>query len=214
MGEQRFSRLQWIFRILLTVKLFISCDGNYEETSDTSRHLEPAHYGKYGRYVPDQETWVTTNIEVDCWEVDLPLTWTKKENENHYDCGDCRQTLTIFSSNISVVPSSAFREFSSITILRIDNVHVEILQPGSFNSLHSLKRLYLTDNDLLVIIPGIFNSLVNLEILDLSRNLIREISAQSLTGMLHLKQLNLSFKSHNYFRKFYCGPEHCSTRKY
>ncbi|KAG5880968.1 hypothetical protein JTB14_018697 [Gonioctena quinquepunctata] len=192
-----------ILQLLSIIHLLNWCDGFCQETDyfaegthdsakDTMNVNEYDYYDER-RYEAETEASIllVTGVSVDCQSVVLPLSWNKKTNID-YNCRNCTQTLTISWSDIPILPSAAFREFSTITILRMDNVHLEQLKPGAFNSLHLLEQLYLQGNELTYIGPGIFNSLSNLEILDLSNNMIRNISEASLTGMIYLKQLNLS----------------------
>nr|XP_023021447.1 toll-like receptor 3 [Leptinotarsa decemlineata] len=131
------------------------------------------------------------NITVECSRVTFPLP----RRVPKYDCDDCPLVLKIVFSNIPVIPSAAFSNYPSTSILHMERLHIENLLPGAFNTLYSLKEVYLGENNIIELNPGIFNSLSLLEILDVSKNKLKVLGPSCLTGTVNLKSLNLSVNS-------------------
>ncbi|XP_028134902.2 leucine-rich repeat-containing protein 70-like [Diabrotica virgifera virgifera] len=187
------SLRKWLFLYFMTYFFVIEimctedCTEHYNKTITV---LEPAHYDRTDRwnieYIPEKNEEIVTGVDITCKNVKLPLHYIVKDS-----CNDCKQTLTILSSNLSEIPPSSFVNTKTISKLILNNLNIFKLSPGAFVQ-RSLVEIYLSNNSLSEIGLGVFNSLDNLEILDLSLNQITKLETQCFSGMTNLKSLNLS----------------------
>ncbi|CAG9833777.1 unnamed protein product [Diabrotica balteata] len=188
------SLRKWLF---LYVMIYfycteIICTEDCKEEYNKTIHLTPAHYGKdperpwRNTFIPEQREETVTGLDITCKNVKLPLHYIVKGS-----CNNCKQTLTILSSNLSEIPPSSFVNAKTISELILSNLNISKLSPGAFVQ-RSLVAIYLSNNRLSEIGLGVFNSLDNLQTLDLSLNQISKLEAQSFSGMSNLKTLNLS----------------------
>ncbi|KAG5880976.1 hypothetical protein JTB14_018705 [Gonioctena quinquepunctata] len=184
MSEQRFNRYLSLYQIAILIYFLLdTCSGLHCDESASTEYI----YNEYG--YSDRE--IVADILFTCADVYLPMSTVRRENA----CNSCPITLKILSSQNSIVPSSAFSNFSFITILRMENINLEKLLPGAFNTLNSLKEVYLSGNNIKDLSPGIFNSLLELRILDLSRNQLKSLGRSCLSGATHLRKIDLSWNS-------------------
>ncbi|XP_074025811.1 uncharacterized protein [Leptinotarsa decemlineata] len=186
MSEWYFSR--YASGLLIIIVSFNSLGASAEPDCDESAKTIQKQIYNGGYHYRNRYETIVENISIKCSGIQLPLP----PRIAQYSCDRCPRLLEISSSNISVVPSTAFSNFPFITSLRMERNHIEELLPGAFNTLHSLKEVFLRGNNIEELSPGVFNSLSELEILDLSENNLKTLGANCLAGTIHLKSLNLS----------------------
>ncbi|XP_050511874.1 toll-like receptor 3 [Diabrotica virgifera virgifera] len=164
------------------------CTEHYNK--EEIKELIPDDYDYFDPYRPKSISWknveIVTGVDISCKNVKLPLHYIVKNS-----CNDCKQTLTILSSNLSEIPNSPFVNIKNISKLVLKHLDIFKLSSDAFNEL-SLVEINLSNNRLSEINLTVFNWLANLEILDLSFNQISTIKNYSFGGVINLKTLNLS----------------------
>ncbi|XP_038632683.1 leucine-rich repeat and immunoglobulin-like domain-containing nogo receptor-interacting protein 3 isoform X2 [Scyliorhinus canicula] len=99
--------------------------------------------------------------------------------------------LSITSTNLSAVPSGAFRNLVYLRLLNLSYNPISTIESGSFRDLIRLQLLYMVSTMLATIEPHAFLGLRQLKVLNISNNFLATLEENTLQSVSNLAVLRL-----------------------
>ncbi|XP_077972453.1 uncharacterized protein LOC144427315 [Styela clava] len=102
-------------------------------------------------------------------------------------------TITIKNNPLDKIASNDFsrQEFSSVTILKLDQNKIRKIEGKAFTGMSGLRELSIKNNRLTTIADSAFSGLSNLQTLSLSSNNLKKLNVEAFSKKMNIRSIDL-----------------------